>query len=103
MKKNKISSTQFRILVTLHCVGSGILVVPSAIAADAKQDAWISAFLGIMIGVILVQLYVAIGNLSPNKTLIELNEYLLGKWIGKAVSLLFFFLYFYFVVKFYTT
>ncbi|WP_210610090.1 GerAB/ArcD/ProY family transporter [Priestia flexa] len=90
MKKNKISTNQFRILVTLHCVGSAILVVPSAIAADAKQDAWIPALLGIIIGVILIQLYAAIGNLSPDKTLIELHEYLLGKWIGKAVSLLFF-------------
>jgi len=85
----KISVRQFMVLVTLYTIGSAILVIPSAIAAYAKQDAWIAAIVGVGAGLLLVWLYLAVGNLFPHMTLMELNEKLLGKWLGKTVSLLF--------------
>ncbi|SDI02379.1 GerAB/ArcD/ProY family transporter [Alteribacillus bidgolensis] len=87
--KWKISASQFMILVILFTVGSAILIVPSGLVSDAKQDAWLAAIFGIGIGVCLVILYIALGSLFPDMTLIEVHEKLLGKWLGKAVSLFF--------------
>lgn len=89
LKKINISAYQFALLVTLYTVGSAILVIPASMAADSKQDAWIASILGVGAGLLLVWLYSTVGNLFPNRTLVELNEILLGKWLGKVISLLF--------------
>lgn len=89
LEKSRISIYQFIVLVTLYTIGSTILVVPAAMAADSKQDAWIASIVGVGVGLLLVWLYSIVGNLFPNNTLVELNEKLLGKWLGKIASLLF--------------
>jgi spore germination protein KB len=60
------------------------------LAAKAKQDAWLAAIFGLVVGLLLVWLYKTLGILFPNMTLVEYSEKILGKWIGKAISLLFF-------------
>ncbi|KNH16495.1 spore gernimation protein [Priestia megaterium] len=85
----KLSAAQFRILVIFYSLGDTILVVPGSLTADSKQEAWIPAILGVGVGVLLVWMYIKLSSLYPNKTLIELNEAILGKWLGKFVSLLF--------------
>ncbi len=86
----KISNLQFTVLVTNFLIGSSILLMPSAFATHAKQDSWIAAILGVGIGLLLVILYNALGSSFPDMTLAEYSEKILGKWIGKIVSLLFF-------------
>jgi spore germination protein KB len=88
-KKKKISTYQFTLLVILYTVGSTILVIPASLAADSKQDAWIASIVGIGTGLLLVWLYCKVGSLYPDQSLAELNETVLGKWIGKAATLLF--------------
>jgi spore germination protein KB len=84
-----LSAAQFRILVIFYSLGDTILVVPGSLTADSKQEAWIPAILGVGVGVFLVWMYIKLSSLYPNKTLMELNEAILGKWLGKFVSLLF--------------
>ncbi|MEC0276128.1 GerAB/ArcD/ProY family transporter [Peribacillus frigoritolerans] len=91
VKEIKISARQFEILVILFSIGTTILVIPGSLAQVVKQDAWIAAVFGTGIGLLLVALYIAISRMFPTKTLVEINEILLGKWIGKAVSLTFVF------------
>ncbi|MEH7504773.1 endospore germination permease [Neobacillus drentensis] len=92
MEKNlKISARQFAILVILYSIGTTFLVIPGSLAREVKQDAWIAAVIGTSIGLLLVALYIAIGRMFPTMTLVEINEKLLGKWLGKAVSLTFVF------------
>ncbi|MBT2618875.1 MULTISPECIES: endospore germination permease [unclassified Bacillus (in: firmicutes)] len=95
VKGNEISARQFEILVILFSIGTTILVIPGSLAQVVKQDAWIAAVIGTGIGLLLVALYIAIGRMFPTKTLIEVNETLLGKWLGKAVSLTFVFFWLY--------
>lgn len=90
LENGKIGVQQFMILVTLFTVGTSILLVPSLLVTEAKQDAWIAGILGVCVGLLSVWLYNTLGNLFPNKTLVEYSEEILGKWIGKAISLLFF-------------
>ncbi|WP_257346991.1 GerAB/ArcD/ProY family transporter [Pseudalkalibacillus decolorationis] len=94
LENGKISVRQFTILLILFIVGGSILVVPSQLASEAKQDAWIAAILGLVLSLSLVMLYNALGSRFPDMTLAQYSEEILGKWIGKVVSLLFFFYFF---------
>ena len=89
MKDVKINSYQFLVLVTLFTIGSSILLVPSGLAQNAKQDAWIAAIFGTGIGLLIIWLFCAIAQWFPHLTFIEINNKLFGKWIGTIFSLLF--------------
>ncbi|MDR6553482.1 endospore germination permease [Paenibacillus qinlingensis] len=91
----KISLRQFKILVLLFSLGSTILIVPSVLSAFAHQDAWISAILGIAMGCGMICLYVALANRYPNHTIMEYSKFILGRWLGTCVGLIF---YIYFVI-----
>ncbi|PID23238.1 spore gernimation protein [Sporosarcina sp. P3] len=89
MHNVKINSYQFLVLVIFFTVGTGILIVPSALAAEAKQDAWIAAIVGIGIGLLVIWLFTTIASWFPGLTYIQITEKIFGKWIGKIVSILF--------------
>ncbi|WP_227940046.1 GerAB/ArcD/ProY family transporter [Alkalihalobacillus deserti] len=90
LEKGKIGARQFTVLVILFNTGTSILLAPSLLASEAKQDAWLAGILGMGVGLLVVCLYNTLGNLYPNMTLIEYSEEVLGKWVGKATSLLYF-------------
>lgn len=90
MSGNKmISLKQFMLLVILFTMGSSILLIPTSLASEARQDAWITAILGIGVGMLLALLYSTIGRRSQNMTIVQYSEKVLGKWIGKLVSIWF--------------
>ncbi|WP_223193065.1 GerAB/ArcD/ProY family transporter [Paenibacillus sedimenti] len=91
MKDVKISVRQFGILVIIYTIGTTILIIPSGLAADAKQDAWIAAIFGVGLNLLVVCLYNWVGSCFPNMTLTEYNDKLFGKWLGKLLSLSFIF------------
>lgn len=92
MEKVKINSRQFAILVILYTIGTTILIAPSSMAGQAKQDAWLAAIFGLGASLLLVTMYNALGKLMPGLTLVEMMEKLLGRWIGKVVALSFIYL-----------
>ncbi|KRF07134.1 hypothetical protein ASG89_17450 [Paenibacillus sp. Soil766] len=89
-KNEKISLRQFKILVLLYSLGSTIIIVPSVLTAYAHQDGWLSAALGIAMGLAVICLYIALGNRYPNHSLMAYSELILGKWLGKGISILFY-------------
>ncbi|WFD09645.1 GerAB/ArcD/ProY family transporter [Tepidibacter hydrothermalis] len=89
IENGKISHNQFKLLVILCYIGTSILLTPATLASEAKQDAWIACILGLLIGLLLVMLYNSLANNLYNMTLVEYCEKVLGKWIGKLISLLF--------------
>lgn len=89
-ESGKIAPRQFIIFIILFMIGSSILLLAKFIAAEAKQDAWISAIILAGSGVLLAWLYKALGSLFPDMTLVEYSQEIFGKWIGKIISLLFF-------------
>lgn len=84
----KISARQLMILAAFITIGDSILVLPAIPALLAKRDAWISALIGLAIGLLIVYLFVRVGKLNPKLTYIELNKTILGKWIGTIVAVL---------------
>ncbi|MFJ7952785.1 endospore germination permease [Lysinibacillus sp. NPDC096418] len=89
MEKQVISARQFTIITLLCSIGSTILIIPSSIAQVTKQDAWIVAIISVALSFLLVKLYISVGNSTPDLSLVEANEKILGKFIGKAVSIAF--------------
>ncbi|MCF6409808.1 GerAB/ArcD/ProY family transporter [Pseudalkalibacillus salsuginis] len=90
LDNQKISVRQFRILVILFTIGTSILIVPATLAFEAKQDAWIAAILGVGMGLLVILLYNKLGLMFPDMTFVQMNQKILGKWLGKMASLLFF-------------
>lgn len=89
VEKGKISVRQFTVLVMLYTIGTSILVVPSSLAVVSKQDGWIASILGTGASLLSVLLYSALGKRFPDMTLVEYSERILGKWLGKTISILF--------------
>lgn len=86
IEKGKISVRQFMILVLFYTIGTTILVIPSILASNAKQDVWIAGFIGLGFGLLVIPLYFSIASKYPGKNFAEILELTLGKWIGKVVS-----------------
>lgn len=89
MQDVKINSYQFLVLVVLFTIGTSIFTVPSALATDAKQDAWLAAIFGTGIGLLVILLFITIALWFPHLTYVQILEKLFGKWLGKAFSALF--------------
>jgi spore germination protein KB len=85
----KISGRQFYLLVILYSIGTTILITVNSLANAAGQDAWIPVIIGIVINVLLVWLYNSLAKLYPGMGFVEAVQVALGKWPGKAVSILF--------------
>ncbi len=90
LDNQKISLRQFRILVILFTIGTSILVVPATLAFEAKQDAWIAAILGVGMGLAVIFLYNKLSLMFPNMTFVQMNQKILGKWLGRVASIFFF-------------
>lgn len=91
MKKTEIAARQFFILTFGLTVGTSVLVTPSGLAYVAREDAWIASLISLAINLLMVLLYITIMRLYPGKTLFEINELVFGRWIGKAITLLYLF------------
>ncbi|GFZ33642.1 spore germination protein KB [Clostridium zeae] len=89
---NKISSRQFIRMMILFQLGSAIAI---PLATSAKQDAWIVILLGMAFGTILTFMYLNIFKKTEGNNLARILEELLGKRLGKLISLLYiaYFLY----------
>ncbi|MCY9580093.1 GerAB/ArcD/ProY family transporter [Paenibacillus alvei] len=87
--KSIISMRQLTILTALFIIGSAILIIPSNLAEEAKQDAWLSALVSLGLGLLVVPIYSALCRRYPNQSLAEYCESILGKILGKTVALCF--------------
>lgn len=87
----KISIRQATLLIMFFSIGTTILIIPSGLAADAKQDAWIAAIAGGLMGMLVVWLYSAVSKNMADMNLVEYNGILFGKWLGTLFSLAFVF------------
>lgn len=90
-KQAQIDTKQFFILAFCLTIGTSILVTPAGLAHIAREDAWIASLISLIINTGMVILYIALCQLYPGQTLFEILESVLGKWLGKGVTLLYLF------------
>ncbi|WP_426451441.1 GerAB/ArcD/ProY family transporter [Paenibacillus sp. S-38] len=89
MNREQISVSQLSALMCMFIISSSTLLIPTFLAAQAKQDAWIAVGAGITAACLLVPLYTKLSGAYPRMTLVEYSEAILGRLPGKAVGLLF--------------
>ncbi|HEY8891101.1 MAG TPA: endospore germination permease [Clostridium sp.] len=85
MKNEIISERQGVILIILYIIGSTFLI---GSGGAAKQDAWIAVIIAISWSILLLIMYSRILSLYPGKDLFDIIEILMGKFIGKIISIL---------------
>lgn len=88
-----ITNRQFLIWLIMYEIGSSLLIIPSAIAALAKQDAWIAVILSILLRIAWIPLYGAIANQMNRKSMVRHMTSLFGNWLGKSFCLLYLLLF----------
>jgi spore germination protein KB len=86
MRVEKISKFQLLALIIFHEIGSTTLF---ARGIGAKQDAWISIIIGMLIGFVILWVYTQIQLSYPEKNLAEIFYVVLGKWIAWPLALLY--------------
>lgn len=94
MEKIKITNHQLGALTAIATAGTGIIIISGNMAKFAKQDAWIAAIAGILLGAAVIAVHIYLGSLHPDKTYLEIFRYAFGKWIGNLFILAFLFLCF---------
>ena len=85
MKNEVISERQGIILIIFFIIGTSFL---NGSGGQAKQDAWIAVIAAFSLSIILVLMYSRILSLFPGKDLFDILEIVMGKFIGKIISLL---------------
>ena len=85
MKNETISERQGTILIILFILGTALLTVPGG---QAKQDAWIAIIIAISWSIILLLMFSRILSLYPGKDLFDIVQIVMGKYIGKLISIL---------------
>jgi len=86
LEKGKISSFQLSSLIIGFVFGSSIILPPGR---NGGHDAWIAVSLGLMEGLLIAWIFTALAKQFKNKTIIEINSLVYGKFPGKCISLLF--------------
>ncbi|WP_274649464.1 GerAB/ArcD/ProY family transporter [Paenibacillus humicola] len=87
----RITGTQLGMLLFSFVFPALVIPAPGIMAAFAKQNAWISVFPGALLGVTNIWVMTALSNRYPGLTILEYTEKIVGKWLGKALSLYFFY------------
>ncbi|GLX67479.1 GerAB/ArcD/ProY family transporter [Paenibacillus glycanilyticus] len=89
LEKGKISHRQLTVLSLLYTIGTSILIVPSIMSVFSRQDGWIACLVGVVADITIIFIYSALSSRYPKLSFVEYSEKILGKWLGKAVSLFF--------------
>ena len=85
MQNETISERQAVILIIMFISGSSLL---KGAGSQAKQDAWIAVIIAISWSIILLLMFSKILSLYPGKDLFDILQIVMGKFIGKIISIL---------------
>lgn len=88
LEQGKISSRQAMWLIVAFLHGSAILLIPSALVVEAKQDAWLAMGLATLAGLGVIAVYTTLAFKFPRQNFIQYSEIILGKFFGKFVGLI---------------
>lgn len=89
IKADKIPPKQFLFAVIAFIQGSSLL--SKFTLSISKRDTWICAINAFTIAVFIVLIFGVLINKFPNMTIIEINDVVFGKIIGKIISIMYLF------------
>ncbi len=85
----RLSGRQAMWLVVTTILATTLIFLPAWVAAEAKQDAWLSVLLSMVVGVVTAWLVSTLGRRFPDLTIVQYGERILGRVLGKVVGLVY--------------
>ncbi|NLA26855.1 MAG: endospore germination permease [Firmicutes bacterium] len=95
IEDEKISGRQLTFLLFTVLIASSILILPTMIFEEAKQDAWLSIFIVAAAAVVVGLINVKLGLRFPGQTIIEYSKEIAGGPLGTLFGLAYLLLLFY--------
>lgn len=92
LESHTISPAQLILLVTGFILGTSLILFPGG---AAQNNAWLAIIAGLAEGFIFLVIYNALVLMLPGKTLVEINDAILGPYLGKIFSLAYLLYFFY--------
>lgn len=89
LEKGKISSRQAMYLIVNVILPTAILFLPQMMYVEAKQDAWLSAFIAIAYGLLVGEIFIRLCRRFPEQTVVEYAPRLLGTVAGFITGLIY--------------
>ncbi|MBP2651208.1 MAG: spore germination protein [Firmicutes bacterium] len=93
MKIAKISNHQLFSLTACNSIGVALIAISALMVRIAKQDAWISAIITPIFGMLVMLMYWFLGSKYPDETFVDIIRNILGKWLGLLVGINYVFFY----------
>lgn len=90
--KEHITARQFMFSMLAFVMGSSLLT--SFFSDVLKQNTWIGVIVAYLLGLPMIFISLYILSKYPGKSLIEINDILFGRWLGKVFSALYIFYFF---------
>lgn len=79
----KITGNQLSFLLFTFIISTNLLSVPSFMFMFAKQDAWLSALLASVTGIVSIWVMIELAKRYPGETITQYSSKILGKGLGK--------------------
>lgn len=95
-KKEQISS--FALLFTIVCFVQSSALLIGYVSSITEQDTWFVTLIGFILTLPIIWLYISLSSKFPGKSIIEINDIVFGKIVGKIFSI--FYLFFFFSLSF---
>ena len=86
LEKGKIPNFQLSILIVGFVFGSSVIISPGE---GTGHDAWIAVASGLMEGLLIAWIFSVLARLFKDKTIVEINDLVYGRILGKCISILF--------------
>lgn len=86
MQKEQITDKEAICILAMFITGSSLII---GIGGEAKNDAWISGIVGIIMAVPMLLIYSRILSLFPGKDLFDILNIIFGKILSKIISLIY--------------
>ncbi|MCR2805366.1 GerAB/ArcD/ProY family transporter [Paenibacillus soyae] len=89
LERGKISSSMLACMMYLTILATSMVGAASMNYRLAGPNMWLTPYIGSFSALLLIIILVGLHRSFPGQSLIEYSPLLLGKWMGKAVGLLF--------------
>jgi len=87
--KDRITTIQAVIIISNYILGTGILTLPRVATEKVNTpDTWLTVILGGLIAMVAGVIMVKLGQRFPGKTFYQYSQEIVGKWMGKLLSLI---------------
>lgn len=86
MQKEQITDKEAICILIMFITGSSLII---GIGGEAKNDAWISGIVGIIMAIPMLLIYSRILSLFPGKDLFDILNIIFGKILSKIISLIY--------------